>query len=134
MSLQILLIIAFGGAFFTYFLGKFSSRARDFFAVLVSLALLIMVGSLYGGTSYDIFYTGFFNLPLVLKLNTLSWFFAITITIIGTCSIIFSLSYMKGRERTDFYYFMMLLVNAGMLGIVFSGDLFSFYIFWEIMS
>jgi formate hydrogenlyase subunit 3/multisubunit Na+/H+ antiporter MnhD subunit len=28
----------------------------------------------------------------------------------------------------------MLLVNAGMLGIVFAADLLSFYIFWEIMS
>ena len=29
---------------------------------------------------------------------------------------------------------MILLVNASMLGIVFSGDLILFYIFWEIMS
>ncbi len=134
MSLQILLIIAFGGSFLTYLSGKISSGLRDFFAVLISLVLIFIITSLYGGNFHTVFYSGFFNLPLVLKLNTLSWFFAITIAIVGTCSIIFSLSYMKGREKADFYYLMMLLVNAGMLGIVLSGDLISFYIFWEIMS
>jgi formate hydrogenlyase subunit 3/multisubunit Na+/H+ antiporter MnhD subunit len=64
----------------------------------------------------------------------LSWFFAVTVAGVGALSIIFSLSYIRGRENTDFYYLMMLLVNAGMLGIVISGDLVSFYIFWEIMS
>jgi NADH-quinone oxidoreductase subunit M len=53
---------------------------------------------------------------------------------VAALSIIFSLSYVKGKEKTDFYFLMMLLVNAAMLGIVLAGDLVSFYIFWEIMS
>ncbi len=134
MSLELLLIIAFGGAFLTYLLGKISSGLRDFFAVFISLTLVAIIAFLYGKPLHKAFYSGFLGLPLVLRLNMLSWFFAITIAVVGALSIIFSLSYIKGRERTDFYYLMMLLVNAGMLGIVLSGDLVSFYIFWEIMS
>ena len=134
MSLELLLIIAFGGAFLTYLLGKISSGLRDFFAVFISLTLVAIIAFLYGQPLHKAFYSGFLGLPLVLRLNMLSWFFAITIAVVGALSIIFSLSYIKGRERTDFYYLMMLLVNAGMLGIVLSGDLVSFYIFWEIMS
>jgi len=134
MSLELLLIIAFGGAFLTYLLGKISSGLRDFFAVFISLVLVAVIAFLYGKPLHKAFYSGFLGLPLVLRLNMLSWFFAITITVVGALSIIFSLSYIKGRERTDFYYLMMLLVNASMLGIVLSGDLVSFYIFWEIMS
>ncbi|GAG71714.1 unnamed protein product, partial [marine sediment metagenome] len=134
MSLQLLLIIAFSGAFITYLLGKLSHRLRDSFAVFISCALVVIIALFYGKSVGKTLYLVFLDLPLFLGLNTLSWFFAITIAVVGVLSIIFSLSYIKGKERTDFYYLMMLLVNAGMLGIVLSGDLVSFYIFWEIMS
>jgi len=134
MSLSFLLTIAFGGAFLTYFLGSISSRVRDSFAVLVSLALIILTALLYGKFSSKIIYFRFLDLPLILRLDSLSWFFAIAISTLGSLSVIFSLDYMKDRERTDFYYLMLLLVNAAMLGIVFSGDFVSFFIFWEIMS
>jgi len=134
MSLELLLIIAFGGALLTYILGKFSPRIRNSLAVIISLVLVAIVACLYGRSVEKTFYFGFFGLGLVLRLNMLSWFFAIAISTLGTLSVIFSLSYMKDRERTDFYYLMLLLVNAAMLGIVFSGDLVSFFILWEIMS
>jgi len=134
MSLQLLLIIAFGSALVTYVLGKFSQKLRDVFAVIASWALVAMVAIFYGKQVENTAYLKFLDLDLLLRLDTLSWFFAITITVIGALSIVFSLSYIKTKERTDFYYLMMLLVNASMLGIVLSGDLVSFYIFWEIMS
>jgi len=134
MSLEILLIIAFGGALLTYLLGKLSSRVRDSFAVVVSLALAAFVAYFYGKPVEKTFYLGFLGLDLILRLNMLSWLFAITIAVIGALSVIFSLSYIRGKEKTDFYFFMMLLVNAAMLGIVLAGDLVTFYIFWEMMS
>ncbi|RKY30802.1 MAG: hypothetical protein DRP68_05725 [Candidatus Omnitrophota bacterium] len=133
MNLEILLSIAFGGAFLTYIFGKISRRLRDFFSVFISLILTIFLSYFYG--KFEVVpYFSFLGIPLILRINTLSWFFAITIQLITTFSVIFSLSYMKEKERLDFYYFMMLLVNAGMLGIVLAADLLSFYIFWEIMS
>jgi len=134
MSLEILLIIAFGGALLTYLVGKVSYKGRNFLAVAVSLALVAFVACLYGKAGEETFYYGFLGLNLALRLNMLSWFFAITIATVGALSIIFSLSYIRGREKTDFYFLIMLLVNAAMLGIVLAGDLVSFYIFWEIMS
>jgi formate hydrogenlyase subunit 3/multisubunit Na+/H+ antiporter MnhD subunit len=134
MSLELLLIVAFGGALLNYLLGKISRKVRDSFAVFISSVLVIIVACFYGKNIEKAFYFGFFGLPLVLRINMLSWFFALAITSLSTLSIIFSLSYMKDRERSDFYYLMMLVVNAAMLGIVFSGDLISFFIFWEVMS
>jgi len=134
MSLAILLIIAFGGALLTYLVGKVSYKGRNFLAVAISLALVAFVACLYGKSPEKTFYFGFLGLGLVLRLNMLSWFFAIAISSLGALCTIFSLSYMKGRERTDFYYLMMLVVNAAMLGIVLAGDLVSFYISWEVMS
>jgi len=134
MNLEILLIIAFGGALLIYLVGKISYRGRNFLAVAISLALAAFVACLYGRAGEETFYYGFLGLNLVLRLNMLSWFFAVTIAVVGALSIIFSLSYIKGREKTDFYFLEMALVNAAMLGVVLAGDLVSFYIFWEIMS
>ena len=134
MSLELLTIIAFGGAFFTYISGKISSKLRNGFAVINTLVIVAVVSSLYGVTKEVTFYYGFLGLAFILRLNLFSWFFAITVSSLTALSIIFSLSYMKNRERTDFFYLMMLLINAAMLGIVLAGDLISFFIFWEIMS
>ncbi len=134
MKPQLILLIAFGGAFLTYIFGKISSKLRDGAAVAISLALVAIFACLYGRPLQESFYWGFLGLNLSLRLDALSWFFAIAIVSLGALSIIFSLRYMRDRERTDFYYSMMLMVNAAMLGIVLSNDLISFYIFWEMMS
>jgi len=134
MSVTLLLIIAFGSPFLVYFCGKISSGLRDGLAVVLSLVLTALVALMYGQSLEETFYAGFLGLSLIIRLNMLSWLFAIAITTISTLALIFSLQYIRGKERTDFYYLIMLLVNAGMLGIVLSGDFVSFYIFWEIMS
>jgi len=48
MSLELLVIIAFGGALLTYLVGKVSCKGRDFLAVAVSLSLAVFVACLYG--------------------------------------------------------------------------------------
>ncbi len=134
MILSNLLIIAFGGALLAYIIEKVFPKSREYFAVLISLVVVIITACFYNKPITGSTYFYFFGLPLILRLNMFSWFFAISISSLGLLSIIFSINYMKGRKRLDFYYLMMLLINASMLGIVLSGDLVSFYIFWEIMS
>jgi NADH-quinone oxidoreductase subunit M len=134
MTLQLILLIGFGGAIVTYFAGKISSKLREIFAVIISLLLVGMVIYTYGRYSQEILKIGFLDFKIVFTLNRLSWLFAIMISSLTALSIIFSISYMKGKENLNFYYMVMLFVNASMLGIVFSGTLLLFYIFWEIMS
>jgi formate hydrogenlyase subunit 3/multisubunit Na+/H+ antiporter MnhD subunit len=134
MTLQLVLIIAFGGAAATYGLGKVSAWLRDCCAVIVSALLVVIIGALYGKFLTGALFPSFIDVPLSLRLDALSWFFAIAISLVGFLSVVFSLSYIKGRERTDFYYLAMLLINASMIGIVLSADLLSFFIFWETMS
>jgi formate hydrogenlyase subunit 3/multisubunit Na+/H+ antiporter MnhD subunit len=134
MNLEILLAIAFGGALFTYILGKIYSGLRNGFAVLNALVLVVMTSCLYGQTIEKSLNFGFLDLQFVLRLNMMSWFFAITIVGIGLLSVLFSIRFMKNEKRLDYYYFNMLFINASMLGTVISGDLVSFFIFWEIMS
>jgi len=134
LSLQALLIVSFGGAFVTYLLAKASSSLRDLCAGVVSGAVLVGVAGLYGRAWTESLMPSFAGMPLALRVDPLSWFFAVTIALVGLLSIVFSFRYIKGRDGADLYYLLMMLVNAGMLGIVLSADLLSFYIFWEIMS
>ena len=130
----IILITAFASAGAVYLAGKVSPRLRESLAVLSALVLVVLVGYGHGESSELVYAVDFLGVDLVLRLNPLGWFFAIYVAVINAGSVVFSLSYMRGKERLDFYYAMMLLVSAGMLGIVLSGDFLSFYIFWEIMS
>jgi len=134
MLLPYTLITAFTGAFFVYLTGKISEKLRNFLALAVSLALLIFVSLLYTkiGTSHA--YFSFLDYALTLRVDWLSWFFGIAVVSINLFAIIYSFSDMKGKKRLDLFYMLMLLVNAGMLGVVMSGDFISFYIYWEIMS
>jgi NADH-quinone oxidoreductase subunit M len=134
VSLQIVLIIAFSAGFITYLLAKVSSVLRDICAVLLSGAILGIVCSLYDKAPEASIASSFIGFPLTVRLNSLSWLFAVAIAGVGFLSIIFSLSYIKGKERPDFYYLTIFLVNGAMLGIVVAADLLTFYIFWEIMS
>jgi len=134
MLLPYTLITAFLGAFLVYLTGKISENLRNFLALVVSLALLILVSLLYFniGTSHN--YFSFLDYALTLRLDWLSWFFAIAVALINFLAVIYSFSDMKEKKRQDLFYLLMFLVNAGMLGVLFSGELISFYIYWEIMS
>ncbi|MBS3792363.1 hypothetical protein KGY77_06940 [Candidatus Bipolaricaulota bacterium] len=133
--LETILIVAFSGAIVSYILGKVSSRMRNYLSVLVWLSLVGLTSYIYFSTpARKVFYPDFLGFDLALRINYFSWLFAITITVIATLCVVFSFNYIKSRERTDFYYLTILLVNASMLGIVVSGDLLTFYVFWEIMS
>jgi len=128
-------MVSFLGAGIVYLAGKFFGRARNLLAVLISLTPVVLISLTYNQKISTSFYSlPFLNLSLGLRIDSLSWFFAIAVAAIGFLSVIFSLEYMRNYQRLNFYYFMMLFVNAGMLGIVLSADFLSFYIFWEIMS
>ena len=132
----LILPIAFGGALIVYLAGKVSESLRNALAILAAGVPVVLVAVLYGRnirfTYCDVAFPQ--DTALVLRTNAFAWFFAIAVAVIGLLSIVYSLRYMQGRERLDFYYFAMLLVNAAMLGIVFSADLLSLFIFWEVMS
>ncbi len=134
MLLEYTLLIGFGGAFLVYLLGKISRWLRNFLTLLFSLTLVILVSLLYRTPHLELTYFSFLNYPLILRIDWFSWFFGIALVSINLLAIFFSLSYMKGKERLELFYMLMLLVNASMLGVVLSGDLISFYIYWEIMS
>ncbi len=60
--------------------------------------------------------------------------FAILILFMGALQFFYSVSYMDhSHKQYRFYTFFMLMI-AGLLGVSLTGDLFSMFFFWEVMS
>ena len=74
MSLELLLVVAFAGPLFTYILGKLLPRLREGCALLSALLPVIITACLYGRTTDTPLGISFLGLPIVLRINMLSWF------------------------------------------------------------
>ncbi|MCD6136514.1 hypothetical protein J7J63_07390 [Candidatus Bipolaricaulota bacterium] len=135
MILEILVIVGLAAPLLGIAIGRGRPRVRSVYSLLVALFPLVTLASMYGRTiAVQYAHLPFLGIDLSLRLTPLSWFFGIAMTVIGLFALIYSFAYMKDRKRLDLFYFLFLLVNGGMLGVVLSGDLFTFYILWEIMS
>ncbi len=134
MYLKVLLIIAFGGAIVSYIFTRLSYVLGEILSVLTSFAVFCIAILLYKNNETVLLTDRFLGFKLLLNINNVSWLFLITISFISLLSIVFSLSYVKNHEKRAFFFLMMLLVLAGMSGVVISGDFLTLFIFWEIMS
>ena len=72
--------------------------------------------------------------PLNLRIDNLSLFMAFIALILSICVTTFSFSYMKEDENLDLYYILLVAMTIGILGIFFSADFLTLFIFWELMS
>jgi proton-translocating NADH-quinone oxidoreductase chain M len=69
----------------------------------------------------------------LFEIDTLGIFMATLFLFIGLLTSVYSMKYMEKDTRLAEYYILLMLMVAGMLGVVFAGDFFTFFIFWEIM-
>ncbi|GAH24343.1 unnamed protein product, partial [marine sediment metagenome] len=78
MQLITILVVSFLGAGMVYLAGKISGKTRNILAILISLATVILISLTYNQKIYTSFYSlPFLNLSLTLRIDALSWFFAI---------------------------------------------------------
>ena len=68
----------------------------------------------------------------VIYVDQLSAFLSLVFISVGLLSSIFSVGYLEGRKQE--FHPLLLAMVTGMVGVVFAGDLFTFFIFWEMMS
>jgi len=71
---------------------------------------------------------------LTLKIDLVSWIFAVTIVFIWFLATIFSFSYMEREHNLRRYYSFFIFTLGSILGVVFSGDFLTLFIFFEIMT
>jgi proton-translocating NADH-quinone oxidoreductase chain N len=106
-----------------------------FSAIALSVTGIALYG-LYRDVSVKgaIYVTGNSLIAGHLKVDMLSIFMASIFLGLGLAATIYSMEYVENSSRSPIYYTLVLTMISGMIGIVFSGDLFTLYVFWELMS
>ncbi len=68
-----------------------------------------------------------------LEVDALSVFMAAVYVLIGFIVTVYSIQDLDGDTGVPGYFALLLGITAGMIGVVVAGDLFTLFLFWEIM-
>jgi len=104
--------------------------------VYASIGLMISlwyIYELFGSVSSDgaQTFTSFFSSQI--RIDMLGVFMATIFVLIGIFASVYSLRYMERDTGVPLFYSLLLLMISGMVGTVFAGDFFTFFVFWEMM-
>jgi len=130
--IYIIFLIFIGGAVTTYLVGKISSILRDivFLSTIIVPAVLFFT-EINIGQIVNISVAG---LQLQWGITYFGYIFALIVTGLGVMAAIYAIPAMKGKKNLNFFYSNFIITIMAMMGILFSRDLISFFIFWEIMT
>jgi multicomponent Na+:H+ antiporter subunit D len=136
-------------AFVIPLLSRLSSKVRDTFNV----SLLSFVAFLVAILAIDIYtngariYTLGASVPelarpegymvpirIMFQVDGISIFMGLTVTVVALAALIYSLQFVKKETGQDRFYSLFMLLYVGMIGLVFTGDLFNLFVFLEILS
>jgi len=123
---------------FIPFVGRVSSKARNYFAVAVSLVTaLVAVSLLFTSplpreSSFPWLRAYGFNLEV--RVDGLSIFLALVVNLLGALIVLYSLGYIGKQPGLDRYYALILLFIGSMTGLVMAGNFLQLYIFWELVG
>jgi len=117
----------------------FSARTKGVLAFLACLpavvSVVLTVPWVRAGRAIEL---NLFNwdgpLALVLHVDALSILFALMGTGLGAFVLLYSISYMEHDKSATRFFASMLVFIAGFVGLVFSANLFFFYLCWELIG
>jgi NADH-quinone oxidoreductase subunit L len=127
---------------FVPLVAKFGGKARDYFAVIVSLAATVFAFSIIPDVYLNPIAVSESNIPWIpalgisagVRVDPLSILFASLSVFFGLVIVVYSLGYMAGEEGLTRYYFFMLLFIGSMTGLVMSDNFLQMFIFWEMVG
>lgn len=108
-----------------------------FAAALLGLGLLASerIGmATYGVMQWRLDWVPQLGLALSLRLDGLSFMFALLVLAIGLLVFVYARYYLAGSESLPRLYLLLLLFMGAMLGLVLSNNLLVLVIFWELTS
>jgi multicomponent Na+:H+ antiporter subunit A len=144
MNAELLILIApcslLVGAALQILLARFfNARAKGVLAFLTCLPAVVSVVGLIGwvkaGQAVDLTVLHWDGLlDLVFHVDALSVLFALMGTGLGAFVLLYSIGYMAHDKSATRFYASMLVFIGGFVGLVFSANLFIFYLCWELVG
>ena len=122
-------------AFFNLLVTKINKKTADWLAFLVTGALAVMAVLNVSGAPFA-YRVGGFPAPwgILLVSDGLSSLMLVIINVIAFLAVIYSIKYMTMYTAKPKYFSLLLLMIAGMNGVVITGDLFNLFVFLEVAS
>jgi multicomponent Na+:H+ antiporter subunit D len=125
-------------SFVIFFLGDDRLRLRQTIYLggeVVKLVLVfVMLYGVYFGAEYELRVPVLPGVDFLLRVNELSMLFLVLSAGLWLVTTVYSIGYLRGKpHRSRFFGFFGLSVSAT-AGIALSGNLFTFYIFYELLT
>lgn len=137
----ILLFLAFWpilGAFVSYLIGRQNKKARDYFADFVCILefaiFIYLFVKVANGAEYAFRLNDFCLRGLYLKMDGFRAIYGGIAALMWMMTTIFSREYFSHYRNRNRYYLFLLITFGGTVGVFLSGDLFTTFIFFEVMS
>jgi proton-translocating NADH-quinone oxidoreductase chain N len=99
-----------------------------FFGIALILQMILAVQIWDSGALS--FYIG----DTLLRMDALAVFLSLIALVLGTIVCLYSIIYMKNDKGQEYYYALLLLMVAGIVGIGLATDFLVLYLFFELMS
>jgi len=135
--LTILVLLPMAAAIVSYLIGKKNKEARNYFAIAVGIAELVMVLSLWisgDGVLLESELAGWVGFGLHFELDGFRLIYATIVAFMWCMTLIFSREYFAHYHNRNRYYFFNLMTLGATMGVFLSADLYTTLVFFEIMS
>lgn len=144
--LAVLVFYPFIGAVLSCIIGKKKEIVRDYFAdfivvseFMITLALFVLsyaktISGHYNWSFYDCEITGICGMGLHFTMEGFRLVYAMVAAFMWMMTTILSREYFRHHDNRNRFYLFMLATLGATMGVFLSSDLFTTFIFFEIMS
>lgn len=122
------------GGLISYYLGKKSRLVRDYAADAVCLIELVAVLSFWNSLGAELVIPGVCGLGMKFSLDGFRFIYAVIIAFMWSVTTIFSREYLRHHRNRNRYYLYVLMTLGSIMGVFISGDLYTTFMFFEMMS
>ncbi|WP_316149711.1 monovalent cation/H+ antiporter subunit A [Cupriavidus sp. BIC8F] len=142
MALVLLIALPLLAAALAWLIGMRAARLLAPVVIGLPLAALVLLLSLRGAVfeqpghalGWRVAWLPQIGLDLSLRLDGLSFLFALLVLGVGLLVILYARYYLARNESAVRFFCLLLLFMAAMLGVVLAGNLLLLVVFWELTS
>ncbi|MBQ1409804.1 MAG: sodium:proton antiporter [Oscillospiraceae bacterium] len=134
MLILFLVLFPLAAAPLSYGIGRRSKRGRDAFAVAVGALELGLALAAFLQRHGQLELPGLCGQKLLLELDGFRSVYVCVIALMWFVTLLFSPEYNLHHHNRNRYYFFNLMTLGATMGVFLAGDLFTAFVFFEIMS
>ncbi len=117
---------------------RYRPELRNGFVIAGTLISLLMVAYIYpsvtAGGYYYLLLNVFPPVGIEFRVDTLSIYMALLFAFFSLIITIYTLGYYRDKEEGKKFFYFLLPASGGCLGVALSGNMFTFFLFFEFMS